>query len=129
MALVLKHLRNRGSIMADTIKKSIKSFNIKSFFSKDNLPLLSLIFLVIYTVVAIVLSCVLFKINVVVACIMVVLEAGLVACLNRIPIWVHGLVFIAQIVCGILAAQVPFMVLMAFIYAFAVTFFFIWANR
>ncbi|SDZ87907.1 hypothetical protein SAMN02910384_00421 [Pseudobutyrivibrio sp. ACV-2] len=115
--------------MSDIIKKSNNSFNIKSFLSKDNLPLLSLIFLVVYTVVAIVLSCALFKINVVVACVMVILEAGLVACLNRIPIWVHGLVFIAQIVCGIIASQVPFMLLMAFVYAFAVTFFFIWANR
>lgn len=115
--------------MAETIKKTTKSSNIKSFFSRDNLPLLSLIFLVVYTVIAIVLSCVLFKINVVIACVMVILEAGLVACLNRIPIWVHGLVFIAQIVCGILAAQVPFMILMALVYAFAVTFFFIWANR
>lgn len=115
--------------MEKNIRKSIGSFNMKSFFSKDNLPLLSLIFLVIFAVVAIVVSCVAFKINVVIACVMVVLEAALVACLNRIPIWVHGLVFIAQIVCGILASQVPFMVFMAFIYVFAVAFLFIWTNK
>ncbi|SHI47226.1 hypothetical protein [Pseudobutyrivibrio xylanivorans] len=115
--------------MAQNTKKTLPTSFLKSYINKDNLPLIALIWLVVFSVVAIIISCVSFDINVVVACVMVVLEAALAACLNRIPIWIHGLVFIAQIVIGILASQVGFMVLMAFIYVFAIAFLFIWANR
>ncbi len=110
-------------------KRKSSTFNIRDFFSKENLPLICLIGLGLFVVVAIIVSIVAFKINVIVACIMVILEAALAACLNRIPIWVHGLVFIAQIVCGAMATQVPFMVLMAFIYVFAIAFLYIWSNH
>ncbi|MDC7279613.1 MULTISPECIES: hypothetical protein [Pseudobutyrivibrio] len=115
--------------MAQNTKKTLPTSVLKSYINKDNLPLIALIWLVVFSVVAIIVSCVAFDINVVVACVMVVLEAALAACLNRIPIWIHGLVFIAQIVIGILASQVAFMVLMAFIYVFAIAFLFIWASR
>ena len=115
--------------MAHNTKKSVSSFDIRSIFRAENLPFIFLLWLVIFSVIAIVVSCVAFNINVVIACVMVVLEAALAACLNRIPLWVHGLVFIAQIVCGILASQVPFMVFMAFIYVFAIAFLFVWAHK
>ena len=115
--------------MAQNTRKSFSAVDLKGYFKKENLPLISLIWLVIFSVIAIVVSCACFKINIVIACVMVVLEAALAACLNRIPIWVHGLVFIAQIVCGILASQVPFMILMAFIYVFAIVFLFVWASK
>ncbi|MBR5638083.1 MAG: hypothetical protein IKW81_14285 [Pseudobutyrivibrio sp.] len=115
--------------MAHNKRKTVSSIGLKSYFCKENLPLISLVWLVVFSIAAIIVSCVCFNINVVIACVMVVLEAGLSACLNRIPIWIHGLVFIAQIVCGIMASQLPFMVLMAFIYVFAIVFLFIWANH
>lgn len=110
-------------------KKNTASINLGKFFSKDNLPLLSLIFVGIFSIVAIVISIVAFSINPVIACVMVILEAALAATLNRIPLWIHGLVFIAQVVCGIMASQVPFMLFMVFIYVFATAFLYIWANR
>ena len=115
--------------MARNTKKTIPISAITKYIKKENLPLIALIWLVVFSVVAIVVSCVAFNINVVIACVMVVLEAALAACLNRIPIWIHGLVFIAQIVIGILASQVGFMVFMAFIYVFAIAFLFVWASR
>ncbi|MCR5580842.1 MAG: hypothetical protein K6F66_04575 [Pseudobutyrivibrio sp.] len=110
-------------------KKRLPGFNIKDIFTKDNLPLIFLVCLGIFAVVAIVVSGVAFHINFVVACLMVILEAALAACLNRIPIWIHGLVFIAQIVCGIMASQIPFMVLMAFVYVLSIAFLFVWSNH
>ena len=110
-------------------KNKMSGFNLKGFFSKENLPLILLICLAIYAIVAIVISGLALDINFVVACVIVILEAGLSACLNRIPIWIHGLVFIAQIVCGIIASQVPFMILMALVYIFAIVFLYVWANH
>lgn len=110
-------------------KKAVPAFDIRDFFTKENLPLVCLIGLAVFTIVAIIVSIVAFHINPIVACVMVLLEAGLAACLNRIPIWIHGLVFIAQIVIGIMASQLPFMIFMAFIYVFGVAFLFVWANK
>ncbi len=101
----------------------------KNFSVKENLPLITLILFAIFAVVAILVSTLVFHIGVVVACVIVVLETALAACLNKIPLWIHGLVFIAEIVCGILASQGPFMLIMAFIYVFAIAFLYIWNNK
>ena len=110
-------------------KIRISKFDKKSFFSKENLPLLSLIILGILAVAFIVVSHVVFDISIIVACAMVVLEALLASCLNKIPLWVHGLVFIAQIVGGIIAGQIPFMAMMDVIYVGAIAFLFIWEHH
>ena len=110
-------------------KKVSPGFDIRDFINRDNLPLICLVALAIFVVVSIVVSHVSFGINIVVACVMVLLEAGLAVCFNRIPIWVHGLIFIAQIVMGIMASQLPFMIFMALIYVFAIAFLYVWANR
>ena len=110
-------------------KKKVTSFDFRQFFTRDNLPLICLIILGVFAVVAILVSIFALAINPVIACVMVILEAALAATLNRIPLWIHGLVFIAQIVCGIIASQVSFMIFMAFIYVFATAFLYVWANR
>lgn len=115
--------------MGNNKKASSNALNIRDIFSKENSPLFTLAMLVVFAIVAIVISTVVFKINVVVACLIVILEAGLGACLNKIPLWIHGLVFIAQIVCGIMASQVPFMLLMAFMYVFSIAFLYIWEHH
>lgn len=115
--------------MADNKRKAVPAFDIRDIFSKDNLPLISLILLGIFAVVSLIIAIIVFHINPIVACVMVMLEAALAACLNQIPIWIHGLVFIAQIVIGIMASQIPFMIFMAFIYVFGVAFLYVWANR
>jgi hypothetical protein len=115
--------------MAVNKKKAVPAFDIRDIFSKENLPLICLVALAVFTIVSIVLSIVVFHINPIIACVMVLLSAGLAACLNRIPIWIHGLVFIAQIVIGIMASQLPFMIFMALIYVFGVAFLYVWANK
>jgi len=109
--------------------KKMPNFNIKDFFTKENLPLILLICFAIYAVIAILVSVLVLKISVVVACAMVILEAGLAASLNRIPLWIHGLVFISHIVIGIIASQVPFMIFMTLVYVFAIVFLHIWSNN
>ena len=50
----------------------------------------------------------------------IVLEGVLAALLNRIPLWVHGLVFIGQIVAGVFFGKLIFMILMAVMYALSI---------
>lgn len=50
-------------------------------------------------------------------CVIVLLEAGLAVCLHDVPIWLHGLVIIAQIAAGAFCGAAVFMALCAAIYA------------
>ncbi len=49
-------------------------------------------------------------------CVIVVIEVALSICLHDVPIWLHGLVVIAQLVAGILCHNVVFIALCAVIY-------------
>ncbi len=53
-------------------------------------------------------------------CILVVLETLFAALLGPIPVWVHGLILVAQIVVGLLADRIILMALMDVIYVVAV---------
>ena len=108
-------------------KRKAPGFTIADLFTREGLPLLLLIVLGLFAIVSIVVSIAVLHVGPVVACAMVVLEAALAACLNRIPLWIHGLVFIAQIVIGIMASQLVFMILMAFVYVIAIAFLFAWS--
>ncbi len=102
--------------------KMPNKFDMDFLNQKSNRAIICLLCFVIFTLIAIIVSIVTFKIPVVATCFIVVLEAVLAICFNRIPLWIHGLIFIAQIVAGILADQTFFMVLMALVYLLATCF-------
>lgn len=49
-------------------------------------------------------------------CVLVLLEAGMALCLHDVPIWLHGLAVLAQILVGALAGKLIFIVLCAAMY-------------
>lgn len=49
-------------------------------------------------------------------CVLVLLEAGMALCLRDVPIWLHGLAVLAQILAGALAGKLIFIVLCAAMY-------------
>ncbi len=113
-------------------KKSNAGFSIevlKNFFCKENLPLIVLCGLAIYAITISLVSIFVLHMPVVPTCAIVILEAVLAVCLSKIPLWIHGLVFIAQIIAGILAGQILFMVFAALVYGIGVCVLFIKANN
>ena len=46
-----------------------------------------------------------------------------------IPLWVHGLLVIAQIAAGFIFGRAVFMVLMAIVYVLAVAFLYLWTSE
>ena len=77
--------------------------------------------LILFGVFAVVLFVVLFSMikldmPVVPVCVIVVIEAALAVCLHDVPIWLHGLVVIAEIVVGALCGVTLFMVLCVVVY-------------
>ncbi len=49
-------------------------------------------------------------------CVIILLEAGMALCLHDVPVWLHGLVVLAEILVGALAGKLIFMVLCAAMY-------------
>ena len=77
----------------------------------------------VYFVLAVVFFVVSFKvigIPIATVGIFLVLECVLAALLNKIPLWVHGLVFVGQLVAGAFFGKLVFMILMALLYAGAI---------
>lgn len=81
------------------------------------------VLLVAYAIVALALiltSYMALEIPVVAVGAIVILETLLATLLNKTPLWIHGLIGIAQIIAGICFGKVVFMILMVVVYAIAV---------
>ena len=113
-------------IVVDDFKRTASKHKKKKFrhkrqnpflgFVENNTQALVLFGVIIAALAVVLISAFTLKISVVAVCIIVVLEAALAVCLHDVPIWLHGLVVIAEIVAGALCAKVVFMILCAIIY-------------
>lgn len=66
------------------------------------------------------ISVLVLKISVVPVCVILILEAGIAACLNNEQIWLHGAVLLIEVIAGILAKQIVFIILAGAIYVAAI---------
>lgn len=82
----------------------------------ENKSMLILFGVIVAALAVILISILALKISAVAVCLVVVIEAALAVCLHDVPIWLHGLAVIAQIVVGILIQAVVFVALGAAIY-------------
>lgn len=83
---------------------------------RENKSMLILFGVIVAVLLVILVSMITLQMSVVPVCVIVVLEAALAVCLHDVPIWLHGLVIIAQIIAGVLCGAAVFMVLCALIY-------------
>lgn len=83
---------------------------------QENKSMLILFGVIVAALLVILVSILGFKVPVVPVCVIVLIEAALSVCLHDVPIWLHGLVVIAQIVAGILCGRTIFIALCALIY-------------
>lgn len=82
----------------------------------ENRSMLILFGVIVAVLLVILVSIITLKMPVVPICVIVLIEAALAACLHDVPIWLHGLVVIAQIVAGVLCGVTVFMTLCALVY-------------
>lgn len=101
--------------MAELKNESI----LKKAMAKENFPIRVLIAFGIIDIAMILISYLICDISVVAVCTIVILETVMAALLNKIPMWVHGLVIVGQIVCGIIFDRIIFMVCMLVVYVAA----------
>ena len=60
---------------------------------------------IVVALAAILVSILALKIPVVPVCLIIVLEAGIAVCLHDVPIWLHGLVVLVQIIAGAICGK------------------------
>ena len=82
----------------------------------ENRSMLILFGVIVAVLLVILVSIITLKMQVVPISVIVLIEAALAACLHDVPIWLHGLVVIAQIVAGVLCGVTVFMILCALVY-------------
>ena len=83
---------------------------------QENQSMLILFGIIVVSLAVILVSILVLNMPVVPVCVIVLLEAGLAVCLHDVPIWLHAVVVIAQIVVGILCSMTVFMILCAVLY-------------
>ena len=79
----------------------------------ENQSMLMLFAVLIVVLAVILIGIIALDMPVVPVCVIVLLEAGISACLHDVPIWLHVLAVLVQIVVGILCGAVIFMILCA----------------
>lgn len=95
-----------------SIKERRKKSMGGSLFA-ENQSMLMLFAVLIVVLAVILIGIIALDMPVVPVCVIVLLEAGIAACLHDVPIWLHVLAVLVQIVVGILCGAVIFMLLCA----------------
>lgn len=98
------------------LKKKLREQRELAAVFEDNRSYLALFAVIVAALLVILISILALKLPVVAICIMVMLEAGVAACLQNEPIWLHGLVVLVEVVAGILCGKTVFMILLAALY-------------
>lgn len=87
---------------------------------REDLPLIAVCTFGVIAVIVILLGIMVCELPVVAVCTIVVIETAMAMCLHNLPIWVHALVIIAELIAGVLCGQMLFIVLAAVIYGAAI---------
>ena len=95
-----------------SIKERRKKSMGGSLFA-ENQSMLMLFAVLIVVLAVILIGIIALDMPVVPVCVIVLLEAGIAACLHDVPIWLHAFAVLVQIVVGILCGAVIFMILCA----------------
>lgn len=99
--------------------------NIKTFVD-ENKQHLALFGIIAAALLVIVIGILVWKLPVIPVCLVVFLEACLAVCLQDLPIWLHGIVLIAQLVMGLLFGNGMFLLVCALFYVISILVLSVW---
>ena len=83
---------------------------------QENKSVLILFGAIVAVLLVILTSMIVLQMPAVPVCAIVVTEAAMASCLHDVPVWLHGLVIIAQIITGVVCGAVVFMILCSILY-------------
>lgn len=83
---------------------------------KENKQQLILFGVVLAALFVILMGIFVWKLPAVAICVLLLIEAGLSVCMQDVPIWLHGIIAIAQVVVGVIFGKATFLLLCALFY-------------
>lgn len=86
----------------------------------ENKSVLMLFVVIVAALAVILVSIISLNVAAVPVCIIVVIEAALAVCLHDVPVWLHGLVVLGQIIAGLLGGNVALILMCAVIYVLCI---------
>lgn len=89
-------------------------------FMKENEQQFVLFGMIVAALAVILLGILVWKLPVIPVCLIFVLEAGMTVCMQRVPIWAHGVMIAAQIILGALVGAVLFLLTCAVFYVMGI---------
>ena len=95
---------------------------------KENKQQLTLFGVVIAALFVILMGIFVWKLPVVAICVLLLIEAGMSVCMQDVPIWLHGIVAIAQVVVGIIFGITICLLLCALFYVVGILALNVWNN-
>ena len=97
----------------------VKTNSEKGNFIKENEKTIAIVAFVVAVLILVLISIFGLKEFVVPVCGLIILEAGMAACLHKVELWKHGVMLAAQIVAGIIISRVPLVIVCVIAYVAA----------
>lgn len=110
------------------IGKEVKGMSHKDTFLNENRDQLTLFGVIVAAIFVILVGILAWDVPVLGACILILLEAALAVCMHNVPIWLHGVVVIAEVVTGAIFGRALFLLLCGAFYVVSILALNIW-NR
>ena len=102
--------------------------NNKSSIISENRDQLTLFGVIVVAVLVILIGILAWKIPVLAACILILLEAGMAVCMQNVPIWLHGVLVIAQVLVGAIFGIPLFLLLCGVFYIVSILALNVWNH-
>ncbi len=98
-----------------------KEKTIKDILSDhETISMFVLFAAIVAAILVVVLSIAAFDVPVLAACVVIALNVAIALCLRDVPVWLHGMVLIVEIVTGFVVKKAVFMLLCAVVYLLVV---------
>ena len=97
-------------------------------FLNENKDQLTLFGVIVAAIIIIMIGILAWNVPVLLACILILLEAALAVCMQNVPIWVHGAIVIAEVVSGALVGRALFLLLCGIFYMLSILALNVWNH-
>ena len=100
----------------------------KDSFFNENRDQLILFGVIIVAITIILIGILAWNVPVLLACILILLEAALAVCMQNVPIWLHGAIVIAEVITGAFFGRALFLLLCGIFYMLSILALNVWNH-
>lgn len=100
----------------------------KDTFFNENRDQLTLFGVIVAAMTIILIGILAWNVPVLLACILILLEAALAVCMQNVPIWLHAVIVIAEVIAGAIVGRALFLLLCGVFYMLCILALNVWKH-